>query len=250
MCWWDVSERAGAGAKLTQKQGASGFLPDSDWQHRAYRVVRFLVEMVSRGIFGLKLELEGELPPGSFVLAPIHRSNIDTLLVSCLTKRRLCYIGKETVFKVPIIGKFLVALGGIPLNRDAADRDALKKSVEVLATGEPLVVFPEGQRRFGDKVNDLHEGAAYLAIRANVPIIPVGIAGTEKIWPKGRKYPLPGKSYLIAGPALYPEQRKGTDEVEAKRTKTVSRRAVAELNSKLESELQRLYDEANLKLQN
>ncbi len=234
---------------MTQLQGASGYLPERDWQHRAYRVVRFLVERVSLGIFGLKFELEDELPLGSFVLAPVHRSNIDSLLVASLTKRRLCYIGKETVFKFPVFGRFLRALGGIPLNRDAADRDALKKSVEVLGTGEPLVVFPEGQRRFGDKVFDLHEGAAYLAIRANVPIVPVGIAGTEKIWPKGRKFPLPGKSYVIAGPALFPDLPEGAKETTEKRTKTVSRRAVSELNSKLEAELQRLFDKAQGKLE-
>ncbi len=219
------------------------------WELFMYSVVRTVVALINRTYFGLRLKREADLPTGPFVLAPIHRSNIDTMIVASITRRRLRYMGKEAVFKFPLLGDFLVALGGIPLNRDSADRDAVRRSVEALQTGEPLVIFPEGQRRSGDLVKDLHEGAAYLALRAGVPVVPVGIAGTERIWRKGGKFPIPGRSFMISGPPIYPKQSTRQSSSSG-RAKAVPRRAVSEMTAELNAELQRLYELATEELKN
>jgi 1-acyl-sn-glycerol-3-phosphate acyltransferase len=206
-----------------------------------YRVVRDTLVAFDRVFWRLTVEGKEHVPDGPFILAPVHRSNVDTPLVCAVTRRRLRYMGKETVWKYRVPGWILTALGGFPVRRGAADRDALRRCVAVLEGGEPLVLFPEGTRRSGPKLQPLHDGAAYLALRTGVPIVPVGIGGSERAMPKGGKLLRPVKVHMIVGEPLYPpppdEGRKRT-----------SRRAVQELTDRLAQELQRLFDDARAKV--
>src|SRR5262249_62016131 len=72
-------------------------------------------------------------------------------------------------------------LGGFEVSRDGTDRKALRDSMQMLQNGEILLVYPEGTRQHGPKIQALQPGAAYLALRAGVPILPVGIAGSAEI---------------------------------------------------------------------
>ena len=124
------------------------------------------------------------------------------------------------------------------MRRGSADRDALRSCLEVLAGGEPLVMFPEGTRRSGPLVESLFDGAAYVAIRAGVPIVPVGIGGSEEAMPKGARMIRPVRVTMVVGRPLYPEPG-GSGRA--------SRRAVRQLTDRLAKELQALYDEAQVK---
>ena len=179
------------------------------------------------------------VPEGGFVLAPVHRSNIDTPLVAAVTRRRLRYMGKDTMWKSRSVAWLFTALGSFPVKRGTADRAALRMCLKVLAAGEALVVFPEGTRRSGPVVEDISEGAAYLAIRAGVPILPVGIGGSERAMTKGSWLLRPVPTRLVIGPPIYPP------DPGAKRA---PRRVVHELTERLRVELQRLFDEATASL--
>ena len=205
-----------------------------------YRVVHALIALVSRAYWRLTIEGRENVPVnGAFVLAPVHRSFIDFALVSGVTKRRMRYMGKDSLWKVSLFGKLCSALGAFPVLRGAADRVALRRSIEVLEGGEPLVLFPEGTRRFGPTIEHLFEGAAYVASRAGVPVVPVGIGGSERAMRKGQKLPRPVKIHIVVGKPLYPST---TEDGRA------SRRAVHELTEQLKTELQRLFDQAELKV--
>jgi 1-acyl-sn-glycerol-3-phosphate acyltransferase len=173
---------------------------------------------------------------GAFVLAPVHRSNIDTILMGCVTRRRLRYMGKDSLWKARWAAWLLTALGGFPVHRGTADREALRLGEEAIHSGEPLVIFPEGTRRSGTVVKDLFEGAAFIALRAGVPIIPVGIGGSEQAMPKGAKGVRPVKIGLVIGSPIEPPVRQPGGRG--------SRRQVHELTERLEVELQALMDEA------
>lgn len=170
----------------------------------AYAVARAVVVGVSKALWRLEVEGSERLPAGPFVAAPVHRSNIDTLVVAGITKRRLRYMGKDAVWKVRPVGWLLSALGGFPVHRDVADRDALRRCVDVLQCGEPLVLFPEGGRRQGPEVAALFEGAAFIAARAQVPIVPVGIAGSELALPRGARLPRLSKVRIVIGDPIAP----------------------------------------------
>lgn len=205
-----------------------------------YRVVRALVVAVCRFFFRVTVEGQERLPrDGPYVLAPVHRSFLDFGIVVAVTTRRMRYMGKDTLWKWPPFGRFLIALGAFPVHRGAADREALRRSIEVVREGEPLVVFPEGTRRFGPIVDDLYEGAAYVAARTGIPVVPVGIGGSERALPKGRKLPRPVKVHVVVGEPLPPPPPKPTGQV--------SRRAVHDLTLRLQKELQALFDEAQVK---
>jgi 1-acyl-sn-glycerol-3-phosphate acyltransferase len=129
----------------------------------------------------------------------------------------------------------LSALGAFPVTRGSADREALKRCIAVLEAGEPLVLFPEGTRQSGPIVQPLFDGAAYVAVKAGVPIVPVGIGGSERVMPKGSKMIYPRKCVLVVGePIIAPMDETGR----------VPRSAVKDVTSRLYEDLQRLFDEA------
>ena len=202
-----------------------------------YRVCRAAVVGVCRTYWRATYEGVEHVPPaGAFVLAPVHRSFIDFGLVAAVTTRRIRYMGKDSLWKVGWFGRFITALGAFPVRRGAADREALRRCMDVIRGGEPLVLFPEGTRRSGPVVQDLYEGAAYVAIRTGVPIVPVGIGGSERALPKGKRLPRPVKVHVVVGPPLAPPQPKASGHP--------SRRALRELTERLHAEVQRLFDEA------
>lgn len=203
-----------------------------------YWIVRNATSVVSRIYFRASYEgLENVPATGAFVLAPVHRSNLDFALMSVLTTRRMRYMGKESLWKYPWFGRIIAAMGAYPVSRGTADREALRRTIEVLGEGDGLVLFPEGTRRSGPVVEELFEGAAFVASRAGVPIVPVGIGGTERAMPKGARVPRPAKVRVIVGPPLLPPPLP-----EGRRHP--SRKAIHELTHALQRELQRLLDQA------
>lgn len=204
-----------------------------------YAVARFLVVTFCRLVNRVTVEGRHHVPrEGAFVLAPVHRSNMDTPYAAAITRRRLRYMGKDSLWKHRWAGWLLSALGGFPVTRGTVDREALERALAVLAGGEPLVVFPEGNRKSGPIVQPLFEGAAYLATKAQVPIVPVGIGGSERAMPKGARYLKPTKVHVVVGPPLTPPPLVNGRP---------PRDGVKELTARLHDELQRLFDEAQLK---
>jgi 1-acyl-sn-glycerol-3-phosphate acyltransferase len=202
-----------------------------------YRFARSLVVGLARLMWRPSVIGRENVPAsGPFVLAPVHRSNIDTFLVAVLTKRRMRYMGKDSLWKIKWIGAIFSALGAFPVHRGSADREALRRCIEVIQGGEPLVVFPEGTRQSGPTVQPLFEGAAYVAARTGVPIVPVGIGGSERAMPKGSKFVHPVKTTLVVGAPIPPPVAEDGGRV--------PRRAIHEITEQLSGELQRLFDDA------
>jgi 1-acyl-sn-glycerol-3-phosphate acyltransferase len=205
-----------------------------------YALVRFLVVQTFAGLWN-RTTVEGRehVPAtGAFILAPVHRSNMDTPYAAATTRRRLRFMGKDSLWKTKAPAWTLSALGGFPVSRGTIDREALQRCSEVLAAGEPLVVFPEGERKNGPVVQPLFEGAAYLAARAGVPIVPVGIGGSERAMAKGARFIRPTKVAVVVGEPMWVESEPGV---------RVPREATRELTARLYEELQRLFDSAQVR---
>jgi 1-acyl-sn-glycerol-3-phosphate acyltransferase len=202
-----------------------------------YAVARGVVEGVCRTYWRVEIRGREHVPKsGAYVIAPVHRSNIDTLLAGCLTRRRIRFMGKDSLWNNRWSGALFSSLGAFPVHRGSPDREALRTCEEALGEGEPVVLFPEGTRQAGPVVQPLFEGASFVAARAGVPIVPVGIGGSEWAMPKGKKRILPVKVVMIVGPVIEMPDRQPSGRV--------SRRAVAEVSDRLHQELQALFDEA------
>lgn len=205
-----------------------------------YRFARSLVVGFCKLFWRVSVTGREHVPAtGPFILAPVHRSNVDFAIVAAVTPRRMRYLAKDSIWKLGL-GRVWESLGAIPVARGTADREAMRQLEATLAAGDPVVMFPEGTRQSGPIVQPLFDGPAYVAARAGVPIIPVGIGGSEKAMPKGSKMLRPVKIAIVVGPALVPEARADGARV--------PRRAVGELTASLKDEVQRLFDEAQAKV--
>ncbi len=202
-----------------------------------YAIIRALLLGACKLWFRVSAKGRPNVPEeGAFILAPVHRSNLDFALVLICTKRRMRYLAKDSLWKGQgFWAKVFTGLGGIPVNRGTADREALRTCIDVLNAGEPLVMFPEGTRQHGPVVEELFDGPAFVQSRTGVPIIPVGIGGSEGAMPKGSKIPKPKKVTVVIGPALEPSDAVGP---KAKRA------AIRDRTAELHTVVQALFDEA------
>ncbi|MFP5486715.1 MAG: lysophospholipid acyltransferase family protein [Acidimicrobiia bacterium] len=202
-----------------------------------YRAAWLVVIPLFRVYTRLTISGKEHLPTsGAFVLAPTHRSYLDTPFAGTVRWKRMRFMGKHTMWKYRSLGWVISALGAFPVQRGSADREALKRAIEVLEMGEPLVLFPEGERKEGPVVQPLFDGAVYIAIKARVPIVPVGIGGSERVMPKHAKFVYPRKVHVEIGPPILPP------DVPA--GARVHRTTYTEYSERLHAELQRLFDTA------
>jgi len=207
-----------------------------------YGVLWWVSTTIARTYFRAKVYGRENVPTvGAFIISPIHRSNLDTPLIPLVVKppQRMRYMGKESLWKNRFWAWFFTTAGGFPVSRANADREALRAVTEVVRRGEPVVMFPEGTRQSGPTVGEMFDGPAYIACKEQIPILPVGLGGTEAAMPKGRKMPPPSKLSIVIGRPIFPPA--------PTKTGRTSRKAVKELTERLRSELQTLFDEAQIK---
>jgi 1-acyl-sn-glycerol-3-phosphate acyltransferase len=203
-----------------------------------YDTIRLIVAGGTSAVYRMRIRHRDRLPAqGGYVLAPSHRSMMDIPFAAWLSRRPLRYMGKASLFRIPVIGSFFRSLGGFAVARDGTDRKALRDSIAMLQAGDVLLVYPEGTRQHGPKIQPLQPGAAYLALRAGVPIVPVGIAGTEEILRgHGGKVPRFGRAAVFVGePIAVPPRMSGV----------VPREQVDALTARLHDALQSAFDAAN-----
>ncbi len=201
-----------------------------------YRVVRAIVMAFCVPVFRVKIVGADRLPKGgAYIVAPTHRSLTDVPFTSFITTRRIRFLAKEELLAHPLGRWFFGNLGAVPVARGTADRGALRVLEGVLRDGDPVALFPEGTRVEGSAVAPLYDGAAYLAVKLGVPIVPVGVGGTEHILPKGRSLPKVHKVVVVVGEPIEPESLESGG----------SRRAAAtRITAQLAASLQACFDEA------
>jgi putative phosphoserine phosphatase/1-acylglycerol-3-phosphate O-acyltransferase len=103
------------------------------------------------------------------------------------------FMGKQEIFDAPVVGQLARALGGIPVDRGNGTGEPMRKAVTALRAGEVVMILPQGTiprgEAFFDPVLTGKTGAARLAAATGVPVIPIGIWGTEDVWPRSSKVP-------------------------------------------------------------
>lgn len=157
------------------------------------RLAAALARAVLRLGARVTIEIDGPLPQdGPLIVVANHISAADPPLVAgWLTKllgRRLHILAKETLFVGPV-GWFLRSQGVTPVRRGGSDIEAYRSAKAVLDRGDVLCIFPEGTRSFDGVMGEPKPGVAMLATRESVPILPVGVSGSD--WFLGRGKALP-----------------------------------------------------------
>jgi 1-acyl-sn-glycerol-3-phosphate acyltransferase len=155
-------------------------------------------------IAGVKLTVEGLEkidPKGSYVFVCNHLSYMDTPVVLGTIPVQFRFLAKKSLFSIPFLGYHLHRAGHIPVPRENP-RAALKTMGDaakiINERGISVLIFPEGGRSLTG-LQEFKEGAAYIAIRAGVPIVPLALKGTLEVLPMGSLNVRPGKVWLRVG---------------------------------------------------
>jgi 1-acyl-sn-glycerol-3-phosphate acyltransferase len=154
--------------------------------HPFYWLAGLLSWPVIRGLFRERVQGLENLPEGGFVLAPNHVSNLDPwpLGMPLWPRRQLNWMAKSELYK-PVVGTLITWGGAFPVRRGQRDEAAIETAVERVRAGAIVVIFPEGTRKEKGLIKR-HEsrprtGAARVALRAGVPLVPAAIGGTDRL---------------------------------------------------------------------
>ena len=173
-----------------------------------YGAVRVLIRLFLWPYFRLRETGRQNLPTsGPVILAPVHRSNLDSLLLAPVTRRHFRSLAKLSLFKVRSFAWLFSALGAFPVRRGSVDRESIRAARSLLDGGALLLVFPEGGRQTGDHIAGLFDGTAFLAARTGASVVPVGISGTEEAMPMGSRFPRPKRVCVAIGSPIPPPDR-------------------------------------------
>lgn len=166
-----------------------------------YWFIRGLVHRLFFGLRtgGLRSITEKNVPrKGPVILAANHQSHLDPPAIGCGTVRPLSFMAKEELFK-GFFGKIIAWLGAFPVKRGEGDTESIRHSIELLQSGDALLVFPEGTRGDGKVLGPLNQGVALLAKRTGALVVPVAVVGTNRVLPSGSKKIARGRITIVYG---------------------------------------------------
>ena len=175
-----------------------------------YRTVRFITSVAAKVCFRVTVEGKENYPKeGSFLLLSNHQSYFDPVLCTLSTRRELCFMARDTLFKNKFFGKLITSLNAIPLKRGESDVAAMRSVLDKLKAGYGICLYPEGTRTVDGHIAEVKAGFSLLSRRGNAPVVPVVIDGMFEAWPKHRKFPRLGERIRIRiGKPITPEQIK------------------------------------------
>ncbi|HEX9411377.1 MAG TPA: 1-acyl-sn-glycerol-3-phosphate acyltransferase [Actinomycetota bacterium] len=150
----------------------------------------------------MKVRGTGHVPAtGPVIIAANHRSMWDVPIHVIACPRPVTFMAKRELFKGPVLSWAWRVLGGFPVRREISDIRAIDTGLAVLERGEVLGLYPEGTRSLSGEMLPFLKGAAWIALRTGVPIVPCGLKGTGRRPPEGK--PLIGKRVEVNfGPPL------------------------------------------------
>jgi 1-acyl-sn-glycerol-3-phosphate acyltransferase len=159
------------------------------------------------------------VPGRSFIVVSNHESYADVLVLLSRLPMQVRFLAKRSIFRVPILGWSIHAAGFVPVDRGDAARSVstVDTAMKRLRSGKSLVVFPEETRTRTGELAPFKKGAVLLALKTGHPLLPVGVAGTRKVLPRGAWNTTPGRVVLAIGNPIEVAGRSAKDRSEVMR---------------------------------
>ena len=156
-------------------------LPTLSWRQRAVRwLLKGLVWLVTRILVQITLDGRQYFPEeGPVLIVSNHLGDADGIIGLAAAKVPFDVMGKVELYDIPILGKLMDWYGTIWVHRGQPDRRALRAALDGLAEDRMIVIAPEGRESVSGGLEEGTDGAAYIALKADVPVLPVVITGTE-----------------------------------------------------------------------
>mgnify|MGYP001260384375 CR=1 FL=1 len=167
-----------------------------------YKVAHFLVKWLIRILFCYRVIGRENIPQGTgFIVCSNHKSAWDVIVSGSSYPNGVVFMAKKELFENKFAAFWLKKLKAFPVSRGTADISAIKNSIKALKDGQVLNIYPEGTRvRDGEK-HEFKGGAALIALKAKVPIVPCAICGEYKLF---------GQIRFVVGKPIYLDEYYGT----------------------------------------
>ncbi len=204
-----------------------------------YWFAKVVVTMLLKLLWFFKVEHINAIPErGPLLIVANHCSYFDPPVVGCAVPRTVRFFAKEELFHVPILRFLIRNLGAVPLREDIESVGAIRLAMKLLREGNAVCIFPEGTRSYTGEVAEFLDGASYIALKVNTPILMVGIRGTFSVLPRGARFPrvwrrISVKTRLVNSPVELLD-RDPKEKLEA------DRESMKELSSAMRREIIRL----------
>ena len=148
-----------------------------------YRFCWWLAYGLAAFLFRVQVEGRHHIPcSGAMVLAGNHCSLVDPVIIGVAAGRELWYLAKAELFPIPLVGKLIRKLHAMPVDRRRGDRSALLAWTEILKSGNPVLIFPEGRRNKQPGFLRPRAGVGMLVYRTQASVVPVYISGSINVW--------------------------------------------------------------------
>lgn len=171
---------------------------------KGYKIFRRLFVMPVKFLFNIRVRGTENIPEGTnaYLICSNHICWIDPIIVCAGFRQKVNIMAKKELFKIPVLAQLIRALGAYPIDRSGGNAGTIKKTIGMLKTGETVCMFPQGTRCSGKTIAEtpLKPGAAMIATKANVPIVPV------RIKMKGERFHLFRKNEIVIGKPISLEE--------------------------------------------
>ena len=213
-----------------------------------YRIAVSLFDLIFLLSGGISSRNADNVPrSGGVIICPIHLSSLDPPALACTMRhRRLLAMAKEELWKNKVFGWIIRQIGAFPIRRGEGDREAIRYAQLLLEDGNPLLMFPEGTRGSGKSLQAFASGPMIMAKKTGLPVVPVGISGTQRLLPRdGAKATRQRIIVNYGRPFTWAELAIGDNEKENRtRFMTHLRQSIHELCTEAGLELDPLTNEA------
>ncbi|KEF42471.1 MAG: acyl-phosphate glycerol 3-phosphate acyltransferase [Cyanobium sp. CACIAM 14] len=182
-----------------------------------YRLISYLLVFpVYRLLFRGRTAGNANVPmEGAVVVVANHGSHLDPPLLGHALGRPVAFMAKAELFRVPLLGPIIRACGAYPVERGAGDREAIRTATDRLLQGWATGVFLDGTRQRDGRVNRPQPGAALLAARAGVPLLPVAIINSHLALGPGGKGPRLVPIHIRIGTPIPPPASRRRSDLDA-----------------------------------
>ena len=199
-----------------------------------YYVVKAICWLILKIFWRMEIIGIENLPQsGGLIIASNHVSYLDPAVLTASFNRKIYFLTKKEVFKNNFISFLLKNMNALPIDRGKVDMLAFKKAINILREEKVLGIFPEGTRSSNGELQELKLGTIKIAIKTGVPILPAGIIGTHKIYPRGIKFPILFKHKIIVkyGALQYLNKLKYRDKIYQKEELGLLGKKIKELST-------------------
>lgn len=190
----------GAVSALSQADAAR---ESPDRPNRLWRFLRLFLRFLFPIWFRFRARGAAKVPRhGPALLVINHQSFLDSMMVGTPLDRPVSFLARDSLFRVPAIGWMFRHSYVMAVNREAASSSSLRLAADRLKQGFLVGIFPEGTRSSDGQIGPLKPGFIALIRKGNVPVIPVGIAGTGAAWPRDAWLARPKPCRVVFGDAI------------------------------------------------